>query len=84
MESAFWIYSMLVDRKEDFMDKMKGCGIVVSQVHERNDIHSCLSEFNSNLPTLDKIVPKLISIPVGWWVTNEQREYIVKCIKAGW
>ena len=35
-------------------------------------------------PNLDKITPRLISIPVGWWVTKEQREYIVDCIKKGW
>jgi dTDP-4-amino-4,6-dideoxygalactose transaminase len=66
------------------MDYMKECGIMVSQVHERNDIHSALREYKSLLLNLDKITPKLISIPVGWWVTNEQREYIVDCIKKGW
>ena len=84
MESSFWIYSILVDKKQDFMDYMKECGIMVSQVHERNDIHSALREYKSLLPNLDKTTPKLISIPVGWWVTNEQREYIVDCIKKGW
>ena len=83
-ESSFWIYSMLVDKKEDFMKWMKECGIVVSQVHERNDIHSCVKEFKTHLPMLDKVIPELISIPVGWWVTNKQREYIVDCIKKGW
>jgi dTDP-4-amino-4,6-dideoxygalactose transaminase len=84
MDSAFWIYSMLVERKQDFMDYMKSCGIIVSQVHERNDIHSCVREFKTLLPGLDKITPRLISIPVGWWVTPEQVEYIVDCIKKGW
>jgi hypothetical protein len=27
---------------------------------------------------------KIVSIPVGWWVTKEEREYIVDCIKKGW
>lgn len=84
MESSFWIYSMLVDNKQDFMDYMKECGIIVSQVHERNDIHSCVREYKTLLPNLDKITPKLISIPVGWWVNKENREYIVDCIKKGW
>jgi len=84
MESTYWIYSMLVERKQDFMDKMKECGIMVSQVHERNDIHSCVSEYSTHLPSLDKVTPKLISIPVGWWVTKEERKYIVDCIKEGW
>ena len=84
MDSAFWIYSMLVDRKQDFMDWMKECGIMVSQVHERNDIHSCVRDYKTILPSLDKITPRLISIPVGWWVTEEERQYIVDCIKKGW
>jgi dTDP-4-amino-4,6-dideoxygalactose transaminase len=84
MDSSFWIYSLLVERKQDFMDYMKECGIMVSQVHERNDIHSALREYKTLLPNLDKITPRLISIPVGWWVTKEQREYIVDCIKKGW
>lgn len=84
MESSFWIYSMLVDNKSGFMDWMKECGIMVSQVHERNDIHTCVRESVSILPNLDEVQPKLVSIPVGWWVTKEQREYIVECIKKGW
>ena len=38
-KSSYWIYSMLVDKKQEFMDKMKECGIMVSQ-DERNDIHN--------------------------------------------
>lgn len=83
-ESSFWIYSFLVDRKDDFMNHMKNCEVMVSQVHERNDIHSCVKEFKSHLPSLDKITPRLISIPVGWWVTKEDREHIVSSIKEGW
>ena len=83
-ESSFWIYSMLVDRRDDFMKWMKECGIIVSQVHERNDKHTTVEKFITNLPTLDETIGKIISIPVGWWVTEEQREYIVECIKKGW
>ena len=83
-ESAFWIYSMLVDNRDGFYKWMKECGIVVSQVHERNDKHSCVKDFRSSLPTLDKTIGKIVSIPVGWWVNNEEREYIVDCIKKGW
>lgn len=83
-ESAFWIYSLLVDRKDDFQKYMKECGIATSQVHERNDIHTTTKEFGSLLPNLDKTIPKLSAIPVGWWLSKEDREYIVECIKKGW
>ena len=83
-ESAFWIYTMLVENRDGFYKHMKDCGIIVSQVHERNDKHTCVSEYKSPLPTLDKVIGKIVSIPVGWWVTDEDRQYIVDCIKKGW
>ena len=84
MESAFWIYSLLVEDRDAFTKHMKNNGITVSQVHERNDQHSCLQEFRSSLPTLEKTIGKVVSIPVGWWVTDKEREYIVKTIKKGY
>lgn len=83
-ESSCWLYSMLVERKETCMARMKANGIMVSQVHERNDKHSCVMAFRSLLPQLDAIVPQLVSIPVGWWLTTSDREYIVDVIRAGW
>ena len=80
-ESAFWIYSLLVDDRPSFYEYMKECNIMVSQVHERNDKHSCMEEFKSDLPKLEKTIDKIVSIPVGWWVTEEQRKYIVDCIR---
>lgn len=83
-DSAFWIYSMLVDDRDGFYKWMDKCGITVSQVHERNDKHTAVRDYSSPLPTLDKTIGKVVSIPVGWWVTKEERQYIVDCIKKGW
>ena len=83
-QSSYWIYTLKVERQTDFMNKMKECGIMVSRVHERNDIHSCVSKYKSYLPSLDRLVKEMICIPVGWWVTPEDRIYIVDCIKGGW
>ena len=83
-QSSYWIYTLKVERQTDFMNKMKDRGIMVSRVHERNDIHSCVSQYKSHLPSLDKLVKEMICIPVGWWVTPEDRNYIVDSIKGGW
>jgi dTDP-4-amino-4,6-dideoxygalactose transaminase len=82
--SSSWIMTILVENRNDFMKKMKDCGIGVSQVHDRNDKHKCLSEFKSILPNTDYVSKKMCCIPCGWWVTEEDREYIIKCIKEGW
>ncbi len=63
---------------------MDECNITVSQVHERNDKHTCVTEYRSHLPSLDKTIGNIVSIPVGWWVSQEEREYIADCIKKGW
>lgn len=83
-ESSYWIYSLLVENRDGFYRHMNDCGIAVSQVHERNDKHTCVKEFRSSLPALDKTIGKIVSIPVGWWVTEEDRKYIADCIKRGW
>ena len=83
-KSSFWIYSMLVENRDGFYRKMKEKGIMVSQVHERNDKHTFANNYRAQLPNLEKTIGKVVSIPVGWWVTPEDREYIVNTIKEGW
>ena len=83
-ESSYWLYTMLVDNRSEFTHMMGRKGIAVSRVHERNDKHTCFKKFRKELPELENIIDKMICIPVGWWVTEEDRDYIVDCIKAGW
>lgn len=81
---SYWIYTMRVENRSGFARKMSESGIMVSQVHDRNDKHSCLYQYRSILPGLDKISKEMICIPCGWWVTDEDRQYIVDTIKKGW
>lgn len=80
-ESAWWLFTILVNRKNEFIEYMKNKNIIASQVHQRNDIHSCVSKFKEQLPFLDVIETQMVCIPVGWWVTENDRQYIVQCIK---
>lgn len=83
-ESSYWIYTILVENRDSFCKYMQEKKITVSRVHERNDKHSCVSKYKSLLPNLEYISKKMICIPVGWWVTKEDRSYIVDTIKNGW
>ena len=83
-ESSFWIYTVMVDDRDGFMRKMDEAGVMVSQVHERNDVYSCVREYASVLPGLDSISKRMVSIPVGWWLSEDDRAHIVSTIKAGW
>jgi dTDP-4-amino-4,6-dideoxygalactose transaminase len=83
-ESSWWLFSLKVKRKEDFIIKMKNDGIIVSQVHNRNDINSCVKQFYEKLCCLDVLEKELICIPCGWWLTEANLNYIVAKIKEGW
>lgn len=84
-ESANWFFSMLIENRERFFDRMNYMKqIHVSRVHERNDKFSCTEEFKIDLPNLNEVADKIIALPCGWWVGKEDREYIVNSIKEGW
>ena len=82
--SASWLYTLAVERRDDFMRMMAGRNIAVSRVHERNDIHSTVAEFVTDLPRLDALVAEMICIPVGWWISPEQRERVIDAVRSGW
>ena len=80
-KSSYWIYTLLVDRRDEFIQYMTEKNITVSSVHKRNDLHSCFKMYETSLPQLDSLEQKYVCIPVGWWLTDEQLTYIVDCIK---
>ena len=82
--SSDWIFTIMVPERDKFMKKMKEYGIGCSRVHDRNDKHACLKEFKIPLPTTDIVCNQMCCIPCGWWLTQEDLDYIVDCIKKGW
>ena len=83
-EASYWLYTMKVERREDFIKMMESEGITVSPLHHRNDTHSIFAASRRELPGLEEFYSRLIHIPCGWWVSGEERERIVSCIKRGW
>lgn len=81
---SYWIYTVRVTKglKPFFIKFMNRYNIVTSQVHSRNDKNSCVSQFKTSLPKLDILEKELVSIPCGWWLTHEQRSFIVDRINS--
>lgn len=83
-EPSYWLYTLKVENRDGFVKKLAENGIMASELHKRNDLHDYLNDFHQKLPILDNFYSKLVHIPCGWWVTNEDREKIVETIKRGW
>lgn len=78
-----WIYTVFVKfgLKDSFIQFMKGKGVIVSQVHSRNDKNSCLSAFKTRLPVLDNVEKELVCLPVGWWLNDADVDTIFSFCK---
>ncbi len=75
---------MLVDRRPDFIAHLAGRGIAASTVHRRNDHHSVFAAARTPLPGLDAFTERMVHIPCGWWVGDDDRERIVEAVREGW
>ncbi len=64
------------------MEYMKAHNVMASKVHRRNDTHPITRAFKRPLPAVDIFYKDMVCIPVGWWVTREDREYIVDLVKS--
>ncbi|OJV53739.1 MAG: pyridoxal-5'-phosphate-dependent protein [Bacteroidetes bacterium 43-16] len=83
-EPSYWLYTMKVDNRAGFVKMMQENGITASELHLRNDRHSLFAESKVELPVFDAFYEKMVHIPCGWWLTQEDRERIVDVIKKGW
>jgi len=82
--NSAWLFTMRVLNKSLFIDKMKEYGIATSQVHNRNDLNTCVSDFKCELPNISELEKELICIPVGWWLEKDDLDYMIEKIKGGW
>lgn len=83
-EPSYWLYTVKVKRRDDFINMMADNGISASPLHLRNDRHSVFQAQNIETPNLDVFYESFVHIPCGWWVSDTNREYIVQTIKKGW
>ena len=83
-EPSYWLYTIRVENREDFIKMMEDNGITASPLHHRSDTHSVFSGSRCPLPQMDKFYSEFVHIPCGWWVGDDEREHIAETIKKGW
>lgn len=81
---AAWLLTALVERREDFMRKLREKKIESGQVHYRNDRYSILGGRRDDLPFMDAIEDNYIVLPLHLHMKVEDVQYICNVIKAGW
>lgn len=80
-----WLYTILVKNqdKAGFTQVCKDGGVAVSPVHSRCDRHPAFMRAagkDYRLPGLDYFASRNLAIPVGWWLTDEDRMKVAQVI----
>ena len=81
---SHWLYTLLAERRDDLARWLTECGVECSIVHRRNDLHPVFRASRRELPGLDEFYGRMLHIPCGWWVGEEERDYVAGCIRRGW
>jgi len=83
-ESAFWLFTVLVENRLNFIKKMKSADIPVSVVHQRIDRFSVFGGKTPGLVDQEKFDENQIAIPIHSALTDEDVIRIICTIKNGW
>jgi dTDP-4-amino-4,6-dideoxygalactose transaminase len=76
--SSSWMYNVLVPDRESFISEMAKRGIECARTHNRNDRHPIFRAPEQHLPGVTEFNDHQCSVPVGWWLSDEDVAHIIK------
>lgn len=83
-ESSWWMFTVLVERREDFIRALKARGALASVVHlaiDRNRVFGGADEALANQRFFDA---RQIALPVHVGLSDTDVEHIIQSVRAGW
>jgi perosamine synthetase len=81
---AYWLFTVLVERREDFIRKLASHEIPASVVHLRIDHNSVFGGLRDDLPGQSEFNERQVSIPAHEALSEVDVERVVKTIREGW
>jgi perosamine synthetase len=83
-QSADWLFIVLVERRESFVERMKERGIPVTVVHNRIDHNTLFGGLRKDLFAMADFDSRQISLPCHEQLRDEDVDAIIAAVKAGW
>ena len=83
-KSGDWLFTIHVDKRLKFAEKMRSKGIEVEMHNFRNDMYTIFGPLRKDLPNMEKAQETAINIPLHNHLTDDDVDYIIKTIKQGW
>ncbi len=83
-EHAYWLFTLLVERREEFIRKLASEDIPSSIVHRRIDGNSIFGGLREGLEGQARFGASQISIPVHEGLTEDDVDRVIRSIRSGW
>lgn len=80
---SYWLYTLLTEQSADIEKALNEAGISASKLHRPNHLHTIFDSSRVETPGLDTFYRRLLHIPCGWWVTDDDRERILDALRKG-
>lgn len=77
---AFWGFLVLSNRRDSLLAHLRKCDIRASVLHHRNDLYSGFGVPPADLRGTADIMSRLIALPCGWWLSEEQIDTVMRCV----
>jgi perosamine synthetase len=82
VESGYWLFSVRVNNRNDFINFMKRNGIATGVHFMPMTSHPLYSEFKNVTPVSDAVWEELVTLPLFPELEEEDVEYVIKKIHA--
>lgn len=83
-ESSWWIFTVLVERREKFIRALAARGVPASVVHLRIDRNRVLGGLRADLVHQTWFDERQVALPVHVGLGDEDVDLVIRAVKGGW
>jgi perosamine synthetase len=83
-EGACWLFGVLVEKRDDFINKLRSAGVPVSVVHKRIDRNRVFGRMREDLVQQARFDEKIIHLPLHEGLSEEDIEKVIRTVRSGW
>ncbi|MEP7305897.1 MAG: DegT/DnrJ/EryC1/StrS family aminotransferase [Acidobacteriota bacterium] len=83
-QSSWWMFTVLVERREDFIRALKSRSVPASVVHLRIDRNSVMGGLRDDLPNQRWFDERQVSLPIHVGLTDDDVARVINSVRAGW
>ena len=83
-QSACWLFTVLVERRMDFIRAMRSRGVEAATWHPRIDSNTVFGGLREDLVNQARFGGRQVSLPLRDTLTDEEVETVLRSVQAGW